>query len=882
MKTADIRQRFLDYFATRGHTIVPSAPLVYNDPTLLFVNAGMVPFKPYFTGAEDAPYDRAVSVQKCVRTLDIEEVGKTTRHGTFFQMNGNFSFGDYFKEGAIEYAWELVTGSQADGNYGFDPDKVWVTVYLDDDEAFGLWRKVGIPAERIQRRGLKDNYWHMGIPGPGGPCSEIYIDRGPEHGADGGPIVDEDRFLEIWNLVFQTEELSAVRAKDDFDVSGPLPAKNIDTGMGLERTAYLLQGVANMYEIDEIFPVISRAAEVAGTRYGADPQADVRLRVVGDHVRSALMLMTDGVTPGNEGRGYVLRRLLRRSIRSMRLLGVHDPVLPELLPVSKDLMSASYGDVVSQWPRVSSVAYAEEESFRRTLVAGTQIFDLAAGQARAEHRTDITADRAFALHDTYGFPFDLTLEMAAEQGLQVDQAGFRKLMQEQKDRAKADAKAKKGATVATEAYRTLRADGEVPFLGFTDLTSDARVRGIIADGQLVDRALPGDVVEVVLDQTPFYAEAGGQDADSGLITGDGLSLEVLDVQRPVQGLVVHKVRISDGELVTGAAVTAAVDELARAGACQAHTATHIVNAALRQLLGDSTHQAGSFNKPGYLRFDFNSPGALSAGMKEELEGVANEAIRADHQVTAVEMPLAEARALGAQAMFGEKYGDVVRMVELAGPWSRELCGGTHVERTSQIGLLSLMGESSVGSGLRRVEAFVSADAFAHLARERALVAGLADLLKVQPDQLNDRVARLIAQVKAAEKEIATLRSRELLADVPALVAAATTVGAYQLVSKHLPDVSADDLRSLAIEVRNAFGSRPGVVALVGGSEKPVLIVATTDAARSLGAKAGALVGVGALALGGRGGGRDDLAQGGGSDPAAAPAALTAISTALAG
>lgn len=888
MNTADIRQRFLDFFAARGHTIVPSAPLVYNDPTLLFVNAGMVPFKPYFTGAEDAPYPRAVSVQKCVRTLDIEEVGKTTRHGTFFQMNGNFSFGDYFKEGAISYAWDLVTGSQADGGYGFDPDKVWVTVYLDDDEAADLWRKVGVPTERIQRRGLKDNYWHMGVPGPGGPCSEIYIDRGAEFGPDGGPIVDEDRFLEIWNLVFQTEELSAVRAKDDFDVARQLPSKNIDTGMGLERTAYLLQGVANMYEIDEIFPVITKAAELAGTTYGAEPQSDIRLRVVGDHVRSALMLMTDGVTPGNEARGYVLRRLLRRSIRSMRLLGVHDPVLPELLPVSRDLMAESYPEVPQHWARVSQVAYGEEESFRRTLAAGTQIFDLATGQARQEHRSEISGERAFALHDTYGFPIDLTLEMAAEQGLSVDQAGFRRLMQEQKDRAKADAKAKKGAAVATEAYRTLRAEGEVPFLGFTDLTADARVRGIIAGGEVVNRAAPGEVVEVVLDQTPFYAEAGGQDADSGLITGDGLSLEVLDVQSPVQGLVVHKVRVADGELATGAAVTAAVDALARAGACQAHTATHIVNAALRQLLGESTHQAGSYNKPGYLRFDFNAAAALSPAMKEELEGVANEAIRADHEVTAVELPLTEARDLGAQAMFGEKYGEMVRMVELAGPWSRELCGGTHVERTSQIGLLCLMSEASVGSGLRRVEAFVSADAFAHLAKERALVTGLADLLKVQPDQLTDRVAKLVAQVKAAEKEIAALRSRELLAGVPALVAGAAEVGGYEVVSQHLPGVEGEALRTLAIEVRNAFGSRPGVVALVGGpapgspGSKPVLVVATTEAARQLGAKAGALVGVGAVALGGRGGGRDDLAQGGGNDPGAAPAALAAISTALVG
>ncbi|MBN9103537.1 MAG: alanine--tRNA ligase [Propionibacteriaceae bacterium] len=882
MQTAEIRRRFLDFFAARDHTVVPSAPLLYNDPTLLFVNAGMVPFKPYFTGAETAPFDRAVSVQKCVRTLDIEEVGKTTRHGTFFQMNGNFSFGDYFKAGAIEYAWELVTGSQADGNYGFDPDKVWVTVYLDDDEAATLWRRVGVPDAHIQRRGLKDNYWHMGIPGPGGPCSEIYIDRGPEFGPDGGPIVDEDRFLEIWNLVFQTEVLSAVRAKDDFDVVGPLPSQNIDTGMGLERTAYLLQGVANMYEIDETFPVIQKAAELAGTKYGAEHEADIRLRVVGDHVRSALMLMTDGVTPGNEARGYVLRRLLRRSVRSMRLLGVHDPVLPELLPVSRDVMQASYPEILTEWARVSQVAYAEEESFRRTLAAGSQIFDLAASRALAEHAETISGEQAFALHDTYGFPIDLTLEMASEQGLAVDQAGFRRLMTEQRERAKADAKAKKGAAVATEAYRTLRTAGEVPFLGYTDLTAETTVRGIVADGRLVDRAVPGDIVEVVLDETPFYAEAGGQDADSGLITSDGLSLDVLDVQRPVQGLVVHRVRVEDGELDTGARVLAAVDAAARAGACQAHTATHIVNATLRQLLGQGTHQAGSYNKPGYLRFDFNASGALSQGLQEELEGVANEAIRADYEVTATEMPIAQARALGAQAMFGEKYGDIVRMVELAGPWSRELCGGTHVARTSQIGLLSLVGESSVGSGLRRVEAFVSADAFDQLARERALVSGLAELLKVQPDQLTDRVAKLVAQVKAAEKEIADLRARQLLGEVPSLVAGAETVGRFQFVGKALPGTAADDLRTLAIQVRDAFGSRPGVVALVGGAEKPVLIVAATSTARDLGAKSGVLVGAGAAALGGRGGGRDDLAQGGGTDISAAPAALTAIRAALAG
>ncbi|MGC3956220.1 MAG: alanine--tRNA ligase [Propionicimonas sp.] len=882
MKTAEVRRRFLDFFAGHDHTVVPSAPLVYNDPTLLFVNAGMVPFKPYFTGAEEPPFKRAVSVQKCVRTLDIEEVGKTTRHGTFFQMPGNFSFGDYFKEGAISFAWQLVTGSVADGGYGFDPEKIWVTVYLDDDEAIALWQQVGVPAERIQRRGLKDNYWHMGIPGPGGPCSEIYVDRGAEFGADGGPEADEDRFLEIWNLVFQTEELSAVRSKVDFDIARPLPSKNIDTGAGLERISYLLQGVDNMYEIDEVFPVLAKAGELAGRTYGANTVDDIRMRVVADHVRSSLMLMTDGVTPGNEARGYVLRRLLRRSIRAMRLLGVQDPVLPELLPVSKQKMVASYPEIETEWARVSQVAYGEEEAFRRTLAAGTQIFDLAASEAKASGATTLSGDSAFKLHDTYGFPIDLTLEMASEQGLTVDADEFRRLMQQQKDRAKADAKAKKGGTAAVEAYRELRSAGEVPFLGFTDLTSDAKVRGIVADGRLVDVARPGDVVEVVLDQTPFYAEAGGQDADAGLISGDGLSLDVLDVQRPIPGLLVHKVRVEDGELATGAAVVAAVDAAARARACQAHTATHIVNAALRQLLGDATHQAGSYNKPGYLRFDFNAPQALSAQLQQELEGVANEAIRADYEVTATEMPLAQARELGAQAMFGEKYGEIVRMVELAGPWSRELCGGTHVERTSQIGLLSLLGESSVGSGIRRVEAFVNADAFGHLAAERALVAELADILKVQPDQLTDRVSKLVAQLKATEKELAAIRSRQLLDQVPALVAGAETVGGYRLVAQQLPGTAADDLRALATRVRDGFGRDPGVVALIGGEAKPALIVAVSEAARGLGAKAGALVGVAAPALGGRGGGRDDLAQGGGTDAGGAPAALAAIRAALRG
>ncbi|OYO15636.1 alanine--tRNA ligase [Enemella evansiae] len=890
MKTADIRRRFLDFFAKRGHEVVPSAPLLHNDPTLLFVNAGMVPFKPYFTGQEEAPWDRATSVQKCVRTLDIEEVGKTTRHGTFFQMNGNFSFGDYFKADAISYAWELVTSEQHNGGLGFDPDKVWVTVlgpgfhpdFPDGDtKAVKLWKKVGVPEHRIQPRNLKDNYWNMGVPGPGGPCSEIYIDRGAEYGPDGGPEADEDRFLEIWNLVFMQQELSAVRAKDDFTVAGDLPAKNIDTGMGLERVAYLLQGVDNLYEIDEVYPVIERASELSGKRYGAGAEDDVRLRVVADHVRSGLMLMTDGVTPGNEARGYVLRRLLRRSVRSMRLLGVTEPVLPQLLPVSKDLMSDSYPEIIDNWERVSTVAYAEEEAFRRTLADGTRIFDLAVADTRNQGQQTLSGDRAFQLHDTYGFPIDLTLEMAEEQGLQVDRDSFTTLMQEQRDRAKADARAKKGGTTSSEAYKSLRHLGETRFHGYHELALESKVLGMVSDGELVNEAKPGDTVELVLADTPFYAESGGQDADRGTIDLGQTRLDVLDVQRPIQGLVVHKVKVAGGEVRTGDQALASVDAFHRMGACQAHSATHIVHAVLRETLGPTAVQAGSYNKPGYLRFDFNASSGLTQAQREHIEGRSNEAIRDDLGVTQTELPLAEAKALGAMAMFGEKYPEMVRMVEMGGAWSRELCGGTHVQHSSQIGLLSLLGESSVGSGVRRVEALVSTDAFQHLAAERALVNNLTSMLKVQPDQLNDRVEKLLAQLKDAERQIQAYRSAEVMGNAKGLADAAKDVYGLAFVGKHVEGVSGGDLRNLAVEVRGRLGDRAGLVALAGGTpDKPALVVATTAAGRERGLKAGELVRLGTAELGGKGGGKDDLSQGGGSDASRIPQALEAIEHAV--
>ena len=883
MKTAEIRRRFLDFFAARGHEVVPSAPLLYNDPTLLFVNAGMVPFKRYFTGAETPPFDRATSVQKCVRTLDIDEVGKTTRHATFFQMNGNFSFGDYFKAEAIRYAWDLVTGSQEGGGYGFDPYKIWVTVLHSDDEAAALWQSIaGLAPERIQRRGLLDNYWHMGVPGPGGPCSEIYVDRGPEYGPDGGPIVDEDRFLEIWNLVFMQEELSAVRKKDDFDVARPLPRKNIDTGMGLERVASLLQGVPNLYEIDESYPVIARAAELAGREYGGDHGADVQLRVVGDHIRAGLMLIADGVTPGNEARGYVLRRLLRRVVRAMRLLGMTEPVLPELLPISRDLMAESYPEVASDWPRISQIAYAEEDAFRRTLATGTQIFDLAVADAKSQHQTVLSSERAFQLHDTYGFPIDLTLEMADEQGLNVDEAGFRRLMQEQKDRAKADAKSKKAGAQAVEIYRDLRALGPTPFTGYTELSTESKVRGIVVDGMLVEAAEEGDMVEVVLEQTPFYAESGGQDSDAGRIIGDGVELEVVDVQRPVKGLIVHRIRVKQGELLSGAPVLAAVDAEWRIGACQAHSGTHVMHAALRQVLGPTALQSGSYNKPGYLRLDFAWQSGLSQQVRADIEEAANQAIRKDLNVSATIMPLSKAREIGALALFGETYDEqAVRVVEMGGPWSRELCGGTHVQHASQIGLITMTGESSVGSGVRRVEAFVGIEAFRYLAKERSLVLGLSDALKVQPDQLPDRINKLLAQLKAAEKQIADLKSQTVLSDVNNIVAKSHDMWGIGYIAHRADGVAGNDLRALALEIRNRVQKTPSVVAVVGGPvEKPSVVIVTTQGARDRGLDAGELVRVASETLGGRGGGKPDIAQGGGTDGARAEDALKAVEYAI--
>ncbi|WP_122817765.1 alanine--tRNA ligase [Nocardioides pantholopis] len=881
METAEIRRRFVAHFERHGHTPVPSASLLLDDPNLLFVNAGMVPFKPYFLGQETAPYSRAVSVQKCVRTLDIEEVGKTTRHGTFFQMCGNFSFGDYFKEGAIRFAWELITGSVDDGGLGFDPEKIWVTVLPSDTEARSLWKSIaGLPDERIQDRGLKDNYWNMGVPGPGGPCSEIYVDRGPEFGPDGGPDADEDRYLEIWNLVFMQESLSAVRAKDDFDVEGPLPAKNIDTGLGLERVAYLLQGKQNMYEIDEVFPVIERASELTGKTYGANAEDDVRFRVVADHVRSALMLIGDGVTPGNEGRGYVLRRLLRRAVRSMRLLGFEDRALPELLPVSMSRMKVSYPELETGFGRISQVAYAEEDAFRKTLAAGTQIFEQAASEVRSSGAARLSGAKAFALHDTYGFPIDLTLEMASEAGLSVDEEGFRGLMAEQRERAKADARAKKGQHADTGVYKgVLDEHGPTEWLAYETLETESRAIALLSGGAPARALAAGEVGELVLDRTPFYAESGGQAADAGTIEFDGGRLEVLDVQRPVRGLVVHQVRVVDGEFTPGAGLHARVDPEWRLGARQAHSGTHVVHAALREVLGPNALQSGSYNRPGYLRLDFGWTQGLAPAQLHDIEQVSNQALRADLPVGWQYMTLAEAKEWGAIALFGETYDDSkVRVVEIGGPWSRELCGGTHVDHSSQIGTIVVTGESSVGSGNRRIEALTGLEGFAYLARERDVVGQLTGLLKTRSDDLVGRVGELVERLRGAEKEIEKVRLAQLLAAGGGLAAAAEDVAGVALVAHRADGAAGGDARTLAMDVRGRLtGDRPGVVVVIGVADGKVSVVAAVnDAARARGLSANDLVRAVGPLVGGKGGGKADVAQGGGTDASRVDEALALV------
>jgi alanyl-tRNA synthetase len=897
VQTHEIRKRFLDHFVKAGHTEVPSASVILDDPNLLFVNAGMVQFVPYFLGARTPPYATATSIQKCIRTPDIDEVGITTRHNTFFQMAGNFSFGDYFKRRAIELAWSLLTGPIADGGYGLDPNRLWATVFHDDDEAVELWQEIaGLPAERIQRRGMADNYWSMGIPGPCGPSSEIYYDRGPEFGPEGGPIANEDRYLEVWNLVFMQNERGEGSTKEDYAILGPLPRKNIDTGMGVERIALVLQGVHNVYETDLLRPIIDLVATRAPRGYDeGNHEDDVRYRVIADHSRTAAILIGDGVSPGNDGRGYVLRRLLRRVIRSAKLLGIEEPIVGDLMATVRDSMGPSYPELVTDFDRIRRIAVAEETAFNRTLSSGSRLFDEVVSATKSSGAKVVSGSDAFTLHDTYGFPIELTLEMASEAGLKVDQSGFHELMLQQRQRAKADAAARKHAHADLSAYRELVDAGPTEFTGFDELTSEARILGIFVDGKRVPVVAHGTDgaarVELVLDRTPLYAESGGQIADEGSISGTGANesarAAVTDVQKIAKTLWVHRVNVESGEFVEGDTVVAAVDPGWRRGATQGHSGTHMVHAALRQVLGPNAVQAGSLNRPGYLRFDFNWQGPLSEDQRTQIEEVTNEAVQADFEVHTFTEQLEKAKAMGAMALFGEAYPDEVRVVEIGGPFSLELCGGTHVHNSAQIGPVTILGESSIGSGVRRVEAYVGLESFRHLAKERALMASVSSALKAPSDEVPARVANLVDRLKAAEKELERVRLAGARAAAADAAAGAERIGNVRVVAQRMSSgMTAADLRSLVGDIRGKLGNDPAVVALIsdnseGDGGAVPYVVAANRAAQDLGISANDLVKELAAEVDGRGGGKADLAQGSGKNPTGIDAALAAVHRAIA-
>ncbi|WP_038103959.1 alanine--tRNA ligase [Tropheryma whipplei] len=856
MLTSDLRLLFLDFFAKRGHKVSPSASLISNDPSVMFTIAGMLPFIQCFLALEPPPHPRVVSVQKCIRTSDIDEVGKTPRHGTFFQMMGNFSFGDYFKKEAIEYAWEFLL-SELD----LAPDRLWVTIHGDDKESERFWLLCGVPQERVQS--LDSNFWSTGKAGPAGPCSEVFYDL---HGGPGpGPEGDPDRYLEVWNLVF----MQNLRDNDGHIISS-LPKKCVDTGMGLERIAMITQGVGTIYDTDELKPILDEAGYISGKRYGKDRRDDISLRVLADHIRSSLMLVADGLRPSNEGRGYILRRLLRRSVRAAKLLGIQENCFDQLFAKAAQVMKVGYPELEGKLAEIKQVACLEEQSFSRALNAGTQLLS----RSMSSSKKRVSGDLAFRLHDTHGFPIDLITEIAKDSGLDVDMDGFFTLMKEQKDRSRAALSRSKPILSDTTGYEGLRSN----FLGYEMLQVDTKITALVKDGTILTSAKQGDCVDIALEQTPFYATAGGQEADRGFIESDNFSGKVVTVFSPLPGLTVHRCEIVSGLVVSGEVVRASVDSANRFAACQSHTATHVIHAVVREMFGSTSVQMGSYNRAGYLRFDFSCSYAPTDSQRIELEERANRAIQSCLEISSTYTTLEKAVASGAIALFGERYGDTVRMVEIGGPWSRELCAGTHLRNSSEIAVVSLVSETSVASGIRRVECLTGFDAFSHFAQERALVDTVMRTLGATRQEMEGAIDDLRENLKRSKHALQTAKDKFLSAFAPRLLQEFKSVSSVRILiadlSKFLSgplfspfEFTAEDIRAVTLRCKKLL-EEPHVLllaAVISGRVHAACSIDLSSVKLSCmdDLSANNLIKVFLKTLDGSGGGRADFAQGAG-------------------
>lgn len=865
LKAAEIRSKWLEFFASKGHKIEPSSPLVpHNDPSLLWINAGMAPLKAYFDGRVIPGNPRIANSQKCIRTNDIENVGKTRRHHTFFEMLGNFSIGDYFKEEAITWAWEFLTGPEW---IGFDPERLSVTVYPEDEEAYRFWNeKIGLPPERIVK--LQDNFWDIGE-GPCGPCTEIFYDRGDKYGDLSDPDCttggENERFLEVWNLVF-----SQFNHNKDGSYT-PLPNKNIDTGAGLERFASILQDVDSNFDTDLFMPMIERTCTIANVKYKVSVEQDVALKVIADHIRTVAFSVGDGVLPSNEGRGYVIRRLLRRAVRYGKVLGVDRPFLWELVPTVGEVMGVYYPEVVEKRDFITKVIRTEEERFHETLSDGLAILAELTKKARTEGKEEISGPDAFKLYDTYGFPFDLTEDYASEQGLTVDRAGFDASMQEQRERARS----------ARQETESMKVQGgpladyteKMEFVGYEGLISEARIMAIVADNQFVDAAGVDEKVLVVLDRTPFYAESGGQVSDRGVLNGNGATAEVMGLSKAPHGQSVHQVAITTGVLKVGDLVTASVNVSERSDIVRNHTATHLLHQALKDVLGHHVNQAGSLVEPDRLRFDFSHFGAITAEELAEVERRVNEQIWIGTELDIGFKPIAEAKAMGAMALFGEKYGDIVRVVRV-GDYSLELCGGCHVRNTSQIGLFKLVSEGGIGSGVRRIEAVTGRNAYNYLDEQLNVLKGAAALLKCGVADVTKRVEAVQGEVRQLQRDNESLQGKLSRLEAADLMGQAKIVGGITLLTTQVNAGSMDTLRGVSDELKAKLGSAVLVLGAVA-DEKVNLVVAVTPDLISKGLHAGKLIKEIAAICGGGGGGKPELAQAGGKDPSKLAAALQA-------